>query len=264
MKIMNGTLSPSIIYEDGRYKCWSISPSTDGGTLNGKLLYSESSNGFDWSEYRNYTFDGIDNLSVWHGSVSKGNDGFHFVWVKDSGNSSVINHSYSIDGINFVAPKPIIEKAAAWQRYYRPYLLKTEDQFNLFYGVIIYENEWYVALSQGRQIDTLLGYNDGIKQHTNYYARIIKNVIKSLNRYLQIELIIGLTLLCFVFLKFANSNLFANLWALCWIIALAYSYLRYGIGQPMDYAYILCSCGIIGLLCSSTATQIFFIKTRHK
>ena len=264
MKIMNGTLSPSIIYEDDRYKLWSIVPSKNGKEIDGQLLYAESEDGFNWSEYRNCEFGNKNNLSIWHGSVSKDDDGFHFVWIEDSGNSNIINYAYSIDGVNFSTPKSIIEKAAAWKAYYRPHLLKAEDQFNLFYGVITYENEWHIALSQGRSIDTLFGYNDGIKQHTNYYARIIKNVIKSLNQYFRIELIAILLLFCFVFLILVKGNPFATLWALCWIIALAYSYLRYGIGQPMDYAYMLCSCGIIGLLCSSTATQIFHTKPKDK
>lgn len=148
MKIMNGTLSPSIIYEDGKYKLWSIVPSKNGDETNGQLLFAESINGFDWSDYRSCLFNDSEHLSVWHGSVSKSDEGYHFVWIEDSGDSNLIKYAFSKDGINFTSPQIVVHKAAGWNTFYRPYILKNETGYNLFYGVITHENEWYITLSK--------------------------------------------------------------------------------------------------------------------
>lgn len=252
MRTMNGTTSPSIIFEDGKYKLWSIVASQNNDTTNGQLLYAESSNGFEWNDYQSCTFGNDHHLSIWHGSVSKCDNNYHFVWIEDSGKSNVIKYAISKDGVTFSSPEIVVKKAAGWKAFYRPHIIKNETGYNLFYGVITYENEWYIALSFGKDIKSLIGYNEGIKQQNNYYIRIIKNVNKSLNKYLRIELIILLLLICITATVFIKKNLFSALWGICWIISLAYCYYKYGIWDYMDCAYMLCSCGLISLLCSAT------------
>lgn len=53
---VSGTLSPSIIHEDGRYKRWSIKPSTDNSP--GKVLYAESKDAKIWTEDKPCIFFG--------------------------------------------------------------------------------------------------------------------------------------------------------------------------------------------------------------
>lgn len=259
MKIMNGTLSPSIIYEDGKYKLWSIAPSKNGDETNGQLLYAESINGFDWSDYQSCLFNDSENLSVWHGSVSKSDDGYHFVWIEDSGNSDAIKYAFSEDGLQFSVPQTIVQKAAGWRGYYRPHIIKNENGYSLFYGVITHENEWYIALSQGENINSLKGHNLGISQHTNYYIRIIKNVIKSLNQYFRIELL-ALIILCIIAVRLCRVNSLGLLWGICWFIAFTYCYIKYGVWTPIDIAYILCGSGLLSLLISSTSHYLYSRK----
>lgn len=255
MRTMNGTTSPSIIYEDGKYKLWSIVPSNSGNEFNGQLLYSESEDGYNWEEYRNCEFGKDINLSIWHGSASKSDEGFHFVWIEDSGKSDVIKYAFSEDGINFSIPQIIVSKAAGWKAFYRPHIIKNDSGYNLFYGVITYENEWYITLSYGASIDSLKGYSRGVSQHTNYYTRLIKDALKSLNQYFRIELL-ALIILCIIIIKLFNLNNVGTLWGICWIITLAYSYLRYRIWAPIDIAYMLCSSGLISLLISLASTKL--------
>ena len=259
MAIMNGTLSPSIIYEDGKYKLWSIAPSKNGDETNGQLLYAESINGFDWSDYQSCLFNDSEDLSVWHGAVSKSDEGYHFVWIEDSGDSDLIKYAFSKDGTNFSSPQIVVKKAAGWNAFYRPYILKNESGYSLFYGVITHENEWHIALSCGENIDSLKGYNEGISPHINYYTRIIKNVLKNLNQYFRIELL-ALILLCFIIVKLFHINNLGLLWGVCWIIALIYNYVRLGIWSPIDIAYVICSSGLISLLISATTLNSKFIK----
>lgn len=255
MKIMNGTLSPSIIYEDGKYKLWSIAPSKDGDETNGQLLYAESINGFDWSDYQSCLFNDSEDLSIWHGSVSKSNEGYHFVWIEDSGDSDLIKYAFSKDGTNFTSPQIVVKKAADWKAFYRPHILKNETGYNLFYGVITHENEWYIALSQGNNINSLKGYNLGISQHTNYYIRIIKNVIKSLNQYFRVELL-ALIILCLAIIKLFNIDRLGLLWGICWTITFIYNYLKFSILIPIDIVYILCCSGLFSLLISAASLNL--------
>ncbi len=255
MRIMNGTTSPSIIFEDGKYKLWSIVASTNDSTADGGLLYAESYDGFNWSNYCDCRFADSNNLSIWHGSVSKSDEGFHFVWIEDSGNSNVIKYAFSKDGINFSTPEVVVQKAAGWRAFYRPHIIKDQTGYNLFYGVITYENEWHIALSQGTNIHSLNGYDLGTPQPTNYYTRIIKNVIKSLNQYFRIELLL-LIVICIIIIKLFHINNFGVLWGICWIIAFAYSYIRFGIWAPMDTAYMICSSGLISLLISASSEKL--------
>lgn len=259
MRTMNGTVSPSIIFDNNKYKLWSIVPSKNGKELDGQLLYAESEDGFNWSEYRNCELGGNNNLSIWHGSVSISDDGYHFVWIENSGVNNAIKYAFSEDGIRFSTPQTIVQKAAGWRAYYRPHILKNENGYNLFYGVITHENEWYIALSQGQSVDFLKGYNLGNSQHTNYYTRIIKNALKSLNQYFRFELLV-LIILCLIILKLFNLNGLGLLWGICWLIAFAYSYFRYGIWTPIDIVYMLCSTGLLSLLISGSSRYLHSIQ----
>lgn len=257
MKIMNGTTSPSIIYEDGKYKLWAISASSRN-TKNGQLLYYESGDGFEWSECQSCVMGADSLLMVWHGSVSR-NGQYEFVWIEDSGNSNVIHYACSEDGINFTAPQSVVHKGAGWRAFYRPYLHKSNGVYYLFYGVITHENEWFVTYSQGDSVNALAGYHQGVPQHTNYYVRIVKNIYKALDQYFRIELLL-LGFVGAVLMVMVRRRIFGIVWLFCWAISFVYNYMIYGVWSPIDLAYMLCSCGIISLLVTALSSCIAAIK----
>src|SRR5690606_3198437 len=68
-------VSPAVLYEDGKYKMWGIGTQ---GTYTRKLVYTESTDGKDWSPI---TICNVDwgGLYPWHGDVIKTDLGYEHI-----------------------------------------------------------------------------------------------------------------------------------------------------------------------------------------
>lgn len=145
LTVVNGILSPSIIYDEYRYKYYGIKPSGTSGQ--GRLLYMESEDGKNWTNIRDCTFDGITEIpKIWHGSVSRDSI-YRFTFIETSKNSDKILYAESRDGLSWTQPIPIIEKGIIRTQFYRPCILACNDSLYCFYGTVDVNNVWGVALS---------------------------------------------------------------------------------------------------------------------
>lgn len=175
LTVVNGMLSPSIIYDDDMYKYWGIKPS--GTTQNGHLLYMESKDGKNWSDIRECTFDGLPEIpQIWHGSVSRDSI-YRFCFIETSNSSDEILYAESRDGLSWTAPTPIIKKGIIRKQFYRPHILASNDSLYCFYGTVDINNVWKVALSTGIEAKSLNSINVGdskFRTFMSYYQSRVK------------------------------------------------------------------------------------------
>lgn len=151
-------LSPTIIWVDGKYQMWAIG--YDLWNTAGDFTYQESFDGVTWSDPQRCSIDGIeDGHDLWHGSVSLTDRGYEFVYI-DNTDKQEIYRTISSDGITFNKPEVIIENGGYWDYLYRPMLLKNDDGYYCFYGVVSKANEWYVSMSFSQANGEFCGINE--------------------------------------------------------------------------------------------------------
>lgn len=191
-------LSPSVIWENGKYKLWEIGFSNQG--TQGKFVYRESYDGISWSKYRICSLNGMNaDLKMWHGSVSKEGNIYHFVFVEKMVGSKLIMHCTSYDGISFSAPEELIILSKQWNYIYRPFLLCSDKGYACVYGVVNRDNAWYLSMNRGEELESIQGISEReIVQmkdlsdtviDTNTLRYYIKFVLKSINSAIRIELL---------------------------------------------------------------------------
>lgn len=160
--------SPAIIFEDGKYKCWFIRRKDEKSEY---VMYCESvgDDAYNWNKDVGLKIDWDENIRPWHIDV------IH----TDLGYEMVINGYYLPDGTNndsdcfyvlqredgtFTKPKLILKKSTQPNRIdnkgiYRPSLLKIDGVYYLFYSCIDQNMKRWIALSSGKNIFALNGYN---------------------------------------------------------------------------------------------------------
>lgn len=255
MREMNEGLSQSVIY-DGKYKLWSISPSTDGRV--GKLLYSESDDGKKWTNDKPCSFNGRPEVGkIWHGAVSF--DGkYRFVYI-DASKDNGIFYSESANGIAWSGSKQIIERKNFWASYYRPCILYTQGKFYCIYGVITGENEWFLSMSVGESVDELKGITvnevgNSAKNEEIHSRRSLKNTVSDIYEKFKYYINPLLTVLCvsasYLLWMLMRKESVTAIWATSWLLMVVrqYGVLLYDTAQ-MSILMIF-STGIICLVCS--------------
>ena len=158
-------LSPSIIWINNKYHFWGIGYASFDNT--GTFVHYESADGKTWENQKTCSIDGIDsNLPIWHGSVSYSNEKYYFAYIESSNDSQKIYCCSSEDGINFTDNTIVIQNKSDsnWKMLYRPFLLIDNNIYELFYGVITENREWYITKSSGSDLSELEGIKSADQQ----------------------------------------------------------------------------------------------------
>lgn len=255
---VNGTLSPSIIFEDGKYKRWSIRPSADDRP--GQLLYSESQDAFNWTTHSACSFGpGVDISSIWHGAVSKDKI-YRFVFVESSNSSDKVLYSESCDGLNWSKPKSIIQKGTMRHHLYRPCIMATHDNIYCLYGTIDHKNTWRIAMTtweSKRFPEQILVSPNNFNKFRVYIIGATKQVLRSIAILrLAIVALIGSLILGFV-PRFRKIWL---LWSIIWLVLI--------LMDTSQFARIFSGCiyllvtGIISLLVVLVSAGVYGFSLR--
>ena len=211
-------LSPSISWDGEKYQMWGIG--YDGYNTEGTIVYQESIDGITWTEPVQCEIGGQKtDIEIWHGAVSKGEDTYKLVYIETSSDSQTIKYCESIDGINFTKGESIVENdnTTLWNRLYRPYLLKENGEYYVFYGVITKANEWYISMSHGNDINSLIGITEADKtkmtplDHTITDCRSIgwkiHEIYDNMRSYTRFELIALSPIILFGMLFFSKTQM---------------------------------------------------------
>lgn len=219
--------SPSVIWQNGKYKFWGIQNSTDSIGL----FYMESLDGYVWSHLEPCTIPEAKETDMWHGTITPLNNGFGLVWVGKKGRAAnQIFYSFSVDGKKFCHPKIIIENDSKWKYLYRPALLEVDGIYYCFYGVVRLDNRWMIGMSYGLQINNLQGitisdvpYDQNLVPNTaqlmlkTSFNRVIGMIVPSLIIAEMSVLLLGLYLI--------NNTVY--IWILSDLIAITFEYLKF-------------------------------------
>ena len=152
-------VSPAIIWDGEKYCVWGIG--FEGQGTKGVFDYFESKDGVNWSDPIHCKI-GNDSktLDMWHGNVTYNEEleCYELVYIPMS--NQEVYYATSKDKTNFDKAKTIVENDGTWTRLYRPTLLYENDQYYCLYGAIGENNENYITMSTGKEIDNLTGISD--------------------------------------------------------------------------------------------------------
>lgn len=190
-------LSPTVIWNGSKYQMWSIGYDLWGTT--GTVVYQESTDGIIWTEATQCVLgENEEGIDIWHGSVSKYNNQYYFVYV-DMTDKQEVFYCSSADGIHFSDPEIIIENQGFWDYLYRPFLAFYEDSMACIYGVVNQDNQWYLSMSRGSEVHNLIGIDEQdvpfmqslsdepTDTHNIWYH--VRNTYNLIQDYLRIELV---------------------------------------------------------------------------
>lgn len=263
MRELSGYLSPSIVYENGKYKLWAIQPSASESS--GVLAYSESSDGKDWSDYTECTFGGKPELQkIWHGAVSH-DDKYRFVFIEASPVSDTVLYTESSDGISWEEPKIILQKANFWNSFYRPCILYSDNRYYCIYGVITQNIEYHLSMSTGDSIDELFGIsindiensreNEAILAEHSFIG-MVKNVYHFVQSLCRPELVLFCIITAVILLIIKKCS-FAVLWGSSWVLCAVRFYWKLRWLSLAEIFLLLFTTGIVSMMCSLAITKIY-------
>lgn len=147
-------ISPSVVFEDGRYKMWIM--------RDWYVLFSESADGKNWGPFSAITADGKA-VHSWHPDVMKIDGVYYLLNLNRKSREDVggeLSYSTSTDGIHFTAEKHLLsntgDKADAdGYRIYRSSMIIEPDGVQLYYGQTSFDNQWTIGIAAGRNLDAL-------------------------------------------------------------------------------------------------------------
>lgn len=272
MKELSGYLSPSIVYENGKYKLWAIQQSTSENS--GALAYLESSDGKTWSNTAKCTFGDHPELQeIWHGAVSH-DDKYRFVFIEASSKSNAILYTESSDGLSWQEPTKIVQKENFWEGFYRPCILYSNNRYYCIYGVISQDNEWYLSMSTGDSPDDIHGISvqdvGGSAENMEISAKhSFTQVVKDVYHFVQSLCRPELALICIIaaaVLILIKKCSLAVLWSSSWILCVLRFYGQFRWLTLPEKFLLLFIAGIISMLCSLAIKKItdsFGVKQRR-
>lgn len=262
MREFAGYLSPSIVYEDGKYKLWAIQQSTSESS--GTVAYQESSDGKIWSNATECSFGGRPGLQkIWHGAVSH-DEKYRFAYIESSAKSDAILYTESSDGLSWQEPTKIIQKENFWKGFYRPCILFSDNRYYCVYGVITQDNEWYLSMSTGDSPDELQGISvqDAVDSTENAvilakhsFAQIVKGVYHFVESVCRPELVLICMIAAAILLLIKKCSL-ALLWESSWILCTLRFYGQFTWLSLTEKFFLLFTVGIISMLCSLAVKKI--------
>ena len=136
--LITNALSPTVIFEDDKYKIWVAT-----GHPNGIVKYYESLDGYNWE------FIASTNLIAWHLDIIKTDVGYEAI-ISDSQPGSTISYSKSVDGITWTDKEQLLISPIGdkWDssRLYRASFIKNNGTYYVYYTGV-YNNNWGIGLS---------------------------------------------------------------------------------------------------------------------
>lgn len=140
-------LSPSVVYNDGKYKMWIVDDYS--------ISYTESSdNGETWSESERILSEGK-KVHAWHCSVILHNGKYHMLNLLNKGQRK-IRYSYSEPGKEREFSEEtdiILSSGNEWsldgKRLYRPTSIITDTNVIVLHGTVSQANEWLIHAQSG-------------------------------------------------------------------------------------------------------------------
>ena len=180
-------LSPSIIYDDNKYKMW-----VGTGTPSGAVKYYESNDAHSWN------LIATTNLDVWHLDVIKTDLGYESV-IADKQSGASISYSKSTDGITWDEKTTLLAAgvSGSWDssRLYRGTLLKINGKYYIFYTGVN-NNVWKIGLTistEQNNIASIKGYKSGSMNieplsldYLNNYTISLENTIDLLIKRIEL------------------------------------------------------------------------------
>ena len=178
---MNAVLSPSIIYDEGKYKIWICYKSQC-------LKYFESQDGTNWQYIRDINISTTDGVyKPWHFDIIKNNDKYEFVGCYQYrglfNKNNFIYYASSEDNITYTTPIKILSNGYEGQfddlELYRPCLLiDGNNNYRMYYGAQKTGKIWHIGLVCFRDVQSLnnllIGYNAVIEKMQNEINDIYK------------------------------------------------------------------------------------------
>ena len=159
-----GTVSVSVIFENGVYKIWTFSPNE----------YYETNDATNWGTPKNF----VTNEAYWHGQVRKTTKGYEMFAHPNYPNNLYINHLISTDGLNFEKTLKVISSngdrniphGIDSKGIYRPCFFIENGRYYLFYCTGDNDIKKGITLSISKNLDltTLKGIDES---HIQYMAK---------------------------------------------------------------------------------------------
>ena len=148
---LNSVLSPSVIYDENKYKIWIIA--TENGKR--KLKYYETTTGLNWQFIRDIEINDPDGTyNMWHFDIIKSTEGYEFVGAYQHGLSfdknNYIFYAKSEDNITYSTPIKILGVGYEGNfddlELYRPCLIRKENELMMYYGAQKNRAIWHIGL----------------------------------------------------------------------------------------------------------------------
>lgn len=155
-------LSPSIIFDDNRYKLWYITDINE----NSRIRYMESTDGHAWTYPADVWAGMAESYMPWHMDVTKIDGVYHYLissfkYGESRLNNRVIfygNSQYerSIGNMSLLL-EPSIGDGWDDAQIYRPSLVYVNGIYKLYYSAMDKNMKWHIGLTQGRNLNDLYG-----------------------------------------------------------------------------------------------------------
>ncbi|MGJ1436965.1 hypothetical protein [Sphingobacterium siyangense] len=157
---VNMVLSPTVLWEDGKYRVWSVAADPF------RVEYRESINGKDWTKPVSLKLSLAKNIAPWHIEVKKNDSGYEMlldvfnVWNKDP-HTKFLMTSKSQDGVNwgeFRNSMKASEKKDHWngKMIYRSSFIKVEGLYIVYYSAMAFDSSWGIGIAMGNSLDNLV------------------------------------------------------------------------------------------------------------
>lgn len=176
--------SPALIFEDGKYRLWSISTKY-------KVEYRESTNLTNWSSPRILNINFPKNIKPWHIDAQKIDGKYHLLINAFPSKGAVKSiHRYtnsalyimtSKNNINYTKPKKIMGPSKKFKYdnrgLYRSSIQKINGVYAIIYSSVGKNKSWNISLSIGEDLNNLYGYKQ--KGFNSVYKKMTQT--KSVN-----------------------------------------------------------------------------------
>lgn len=151
-------LSPSIIYDEGKYKIWFV-------YQRNCLKYYESDDGTNWQHIRDISvgLNPLGNYLLWHFDMIKTDKGYEFVGCYqingEFDRNNYIAYSHSTDNVTFEPAVCVLTNGASGQfddlELYRPCLVRVDNKYRMYYGAQKNIRIWHIGVVEASQMELL-------------------------------------------------------------------------------------------------------------
>lgn len=151
-------LSPSVIYDDGKYKIWFCYKREC-------LKYYESTDGTSWQHIKDISVNltPLGNYKLWHFDMIKTDKGYEFVGCYQINGqfdrNNYIAYSWSADNHTYAPAVCILANGASGQfddlELYRPTLVKIGNKYRMYYGAQKNIKIWHIGMVEAPNMGLL-------------------------------------------------------------------------------------------------------------